>query len=592
LPLIFTPLSAEKTGNSVDFKLIVRILRFAKPYKGLFWGSALFILLSSVIAPIRPYLIQFAFDHYVLEPNLQMLFVITLVMIGLLLAETLIQFFVSFMTNRLGQSVIKDIRVKIFSHIAGFKLKYYDNTPIGTIVTRTVNDIETISSVFSEGVLQIAGDFLKIFAILAVMIYTDPVLTLVTLVPVPILIFSTNIFKNGIKKTFQAVRNKVADLNTFVQEHITGMSIVQVFNREETEYRKFLKINADHRIAHIKSIWYYSVFFPIVEVITAISIGLVVYWAADDIIQSSGSSASPGIIISFILYIYMLYRPVRQLADRFNTLQMGVVSGERVFKILDSDESIKDTGTLELKDLKGSIRFRNVWFAYNEGDYVLKNVSFEVKPGEKLALVGSTGSGKTSIINTITRFYEIEKGAIEIDGIDIRNISINNLQSQISTVLQDVFLFSESILNNIRLNDTSISEEEVVEAAKFVGAHDFIMRLPGGYHFNVRERGAMLSVGQRQLISFIRAYVNKPKILILDEATSSIDTESEQLIQIATEKLTQGRTSIIIAHRLSTIRQADKIIVLDKGEIVESGSHVELIALNARYKKLFELQYS
>jgi ATP-binding cassette subfamily B protein len=585
-------LSQSSSGNAFDLSLIRRILGFAKPYKSLLFGTLFTTIFISFLAPVRPYLIQYTYDHFILIPDPDNLLFYTVLMIGLLILETVVQFFVSYSSNLLGQSVIRDMRTKVYSHILHFRLKYFDDTPVGTLVTRSINDIETIASVFSEGLLQIMGDFLKIFSVLTVMLWIDPMLTLISLIPVPILIIATNIFKNGIKKSFQDVRNQVANLNAFVQEHITGMSVVQIFNREEKEYNSFVKINHDHRVAHIKSIWYYSVFFPVVEVLTAISTGLTVWWGANDVIRSVDSDASPGKIISFILFIYMLYRPVRQLADRFNTLQMGIVSAERIFKILDLKEHIPDTGTKELKDIQGKIRFENVWFAYNQEDFVLKNLNFSVREGEKLALVGATGSGKSSIINILNRFYDINRGQIYIDDHEIRSLSIECLRKNISVVLQDVFLFSGTILENITLHNPDISEVDVIEAAGFVGAHEFISKLPGGYHFNVRERGAMLSVGQRQLISFIRAYVHKPRILILDEATSNIDSESEQLIQTATEKITEGRTSIIIAHRLSTIRNADKIIVLDKGEILELGSHNELMETEGRYRRLFELQYT
>lgn len=585
-------MSQSSSGNAFDLSLIRRILGFAKPYKSLLFGTLFTTIFISFLAPVRPYLIQYTYDHFILIPDPDNLLFYTVLMIGLLILETVVQFFVSYSSNLLGQSVIRDMRTKVYSHILHFRLKYFDDTPVGTLVTRSINDIETIASVFSEGLLQIMGDFLKIFSVLTVMLWIDPMLTLISLIPVPILIIATNIFKNGIKKSFQDVRNQVANLNAFVQEHITGMSVVQIFNREEKEYNSFVKINHDHRVAHIKSIWYYSVFFPVVEVLTAISTGLTVWWGANDVIRSVDSDASPGKIISFILFIYMLYRPVRQLADRFNTLQMGIVSAERIFKILDLKEHIPDTGTKELKDIQGKIRFENVWFAYNQEDFVLKNLNFSVREGEKLALVGATGSGKSSIINILNRFYDINRGQIYIDDHEIRSLSIECLRKNISVVLQDVFLFSGTILENITLHNPDISEVDVIEAAGFVGAHEFISKLPGGYHFNVRERGAMLSVGQRQLISFIRAYVHKPRILILDEATSNIDSESEQLIQTATEKITEGRTSIIIAHRLSTIRNADKIIVLDKGEILELGSHNELMETEGRYRRLFELQYT
>lgn len=418
-------------------------------------------------------------------------------------------------------------------------------------------------------------------------------MTLITLIPVPILIFATNVFKNGIKKSFTEVRNKVAELNAFVQEHIVGINIIQIFNKEDQEMKKFQDINHQHRAAHIKSIWYFSIFFPVVEVITAISIGLVVWYGAGDMLDkiAVNQDASPGTIISFVLYIYILYRPMRQIADRFNTLQMGVVSAERVFAIFDQEHTLKNEGTKDAQGIKGKIDFNNVFFAYNDEDYVLKGISFHAQPGEKIALIGATGSGKTSIINLISRFYEYNSGEIKIDGTAIEDYELESLRKSVSVVLQDVFLFSDSILNNITLFDPNISEEEVIEASKLIGTHEFIMKLPGAYHFNVKERGGLLSAGQKQLISFLRAYVHKPKILILDEATSSVDTESEIMIQKATEIITEGRTSIIIAHRLSTIRHSNRILVLNHGEIIEEGTHDSLMALGGQYKKLIELQF-
>ena len=576
----------------MDFSLMKKLYGFTKPHKGLFWNALLTVVLISIISPTRPYLIQYTFDHYIIQPNMSMLLWMMLLMIALLFIETLIQFGVTYLSNRLGQTVILDIRKQLFSKISGFKLKYYDNTPVGTLVTRVISDIETIASVFSEGFLQIMGDFLKIFAAIGFMLWIDWRLTLITLIPIPLLVLATNAFKNGIKKTFKDVRNKVADLNAFLQEHITGMSIVQIFNREEEEYEKFTHINADHRKAHIKSIWYYSVFFPIVEIISALSIGLALWYGAYDIMRAITPDASPGKIISFILYVYMLYRPMRQLADRFNTMQMGVVAAERVFLLLESDETIPDTGNYVLEHVKGTIEFKNVWFAYHADDFVLKGIDLKINAGEKVAIVGATGSGKTSLINILGRSYEFSEGDILLDGYSIRDIKTSSLTDNISIVLQDVFLFSGTILENIRLQNTEITREEIIEASKFIGTHTFIQNLPGGYDFDVRERGNMLSAGQRQLLAFVRAYVHKPKILILDEATSSVDTESEQLIQRATEIITKDRTSIIIAHRLSTIRNADRIIVMEKGKIKESGTHRELISYDSHYRKLLEKQYA
>ena len=503
--------------------------------------------------------------------------------------EAIIQFYQSYLANWLGQSIIKDIRVQLYRHVLSFKLKYFDRTPIGTLVTRNVSDIETISNIFAEGILVIFGDILKLLAVVSVMLYTDWLLTLIALIPIPILIFATGIFKKVIKKAFQEVRTQVANLNSFVQERVTGMKIIQIFNREAVESAQFEVMNKKHKEAHIRTVWAYSIFFPVVEMLSASSLGLLVWWGTKGVIAGH---TSLGDLIAFILYIHMLYRPIRQLADRFNTLQMGMVSSERVFKVLDTDSSIENQGDFKKEKLDGAIEFKNVWFAYVDDDYVLRDVSFEVQPGETVAFVGATGSGKTSTINLLGRFYEFQKGEIRVDGEVIQRFDLENLRKNMAVVLQDVFLFSDTILNNITLNSPEISKEAVIEASKKVGAHEFISKLPGGYDYDVKERGGMLSVGQRQLISFIRAYVHQPSILILDEATSSIDTESELLIQKATDILTEGRTSIVIAHRLSTIQKADKIIVLEAGRIIEQGSHQDLLAMNGHYKKLFELQFS
>lgn len=583
---------SKNTGKGIDFTLLKKLNGFVKPHRRLFRSALFSVILIALVSPTRPYLIQYTFDKYILEPNMGMLQLMLALMIVLLVVETLIQFGVTYLSNRLGQLVILDIREQLFNKISSFKLKYYDNTPVGTLVTRVISDIETIASVFSEGFLQIMGDFLKIFFAIAVMLWIDWRLTLVTLIPIPLLVLATNAFKNGIKKSFKDVRNKVADLNAFLQEHITGMSIVQIFNREKEEYEKFTHINADHRKAHIKSIWYYSVFFPIVEIISALSIGLALWYGATEIMTSISADASPGKIISFILYVYMLYRPMRQLADRFNTMQMGVVAAERVFHLLESDETIPDSGSIRLENVKGEIEFQNVWFAYHADDFVLKGIDLKINAGEKVAIVGATGSGKTSLVNILSRSYEFSGGDIRLDGHSIRDIRMDSLTHNISVVLQDVFLFSGTILENIRLQNETITREEIIEASKFIGTHDFIERLPGGYDFDVKERGNMLSAGQRQLLAFIRAYVHKPKILVLDEATSSVDTESEQLIQRATEIISRNRTSIIIAHRLSTIRNADRIIVMEKGKIKESGTHRELTSYDSHYRKLLEKQYA
>ncbi len=580
----------EITGKAFDLRLLSRIVRYVKPYKALFVLTGCLTLILAVLGPLRPYLIQYTVDNSIIIPNKGLLLNLTLLLIFILILEGVLQFVETYSANKVGQLVIRDLRNEVFSKISGFRLKYFDRTPIGRLVTRAVSDIETISEIFSQGILVIIGDILKLIVVVGFMFYTSWQLTLVSLIPVPILILATIIFKNYIKKAFREVRNAVSALNSFVQEHITGMNIVQIFNREEREFERFKEINEEHKKAHIKTVWANAIFFPVVEILSAASIAILVWWGAKSVIAGS---ATPGGLVAFILYIYMLFRPIRQLADKFNVLQMGMVSGERVFKVLDTDAKIENEGHLSFEQpLKGQVKFENVFFAYSGEDYVLKDVSFSIEVGETAAFVGATGAGKSSVINLISRSYEFQKGLIEIDGNNIRDYSLNYLRQNIGVVLQDVFLFSGSVLDNITLRNNEIRLEKVVEAAKLVGAHDFIMKLPGGYDFNVRERGAMLSVGQRQLLSFIRAYVYNPAILILDEATSSVDTESEMLIQKAIDVITKGRTSIIIAHRLATIQNADKIFVLDKGRLVESGSHQSLLEQNGHYKTLVDLQFS
>lgn len=563
-------------------------MTYVNPYKKVFYFTATLSIVLAVVALVRPVLIQQTIDENIKAFDAEGLFIMTMILIGFLLLESVLEYLFGYLGNLLGQKVIRDLRNQVFKHVLDFRLKHFDNTPIGQLVTRTVSDIETIAELFSGGILVIIGDLLKIITIIAYMFYKQWDLALITLVPVPILFMATSVFKKVIKKAFQEVREEVAKLNTFVQEHVTGMSIVQVFNREEVEMERFDEINKNHRNAHIKTVWAYSVFFPVVDILQAASISLLVWYGFKEVAELH---ATPGMLFSFILFIYMLYRPIRQLADRFNTLQMGMVSSERVFKLLDTQDATSNTGTLTAQDLKGNIEFKNVWFAYNDEEWVLKDISFKIERGQALALVGATGAGKSSIINLIGRYYEINRGDIYIDGINIKDIELNLLRKHISVVLQDVFLFSDTIYNNITLYSNDISEEQVIDAAKKVGAHDFISKLPKGYQYNVKERGALLSAGQRQLISFIRAYVHQPEILILDEATSSIDSESEALIQHATEVLTKDRTSIIVAHRLSTIKNATTILVIDKGEIVERGSHNELINKSGYYKKLYDYQF-
>ena len=583
------------SGKAFDLSVLRRIYSFVKPYKNKFNTAVALTLLLAFLSPVRPILVQYTIDNYIMNLDEKGLLFMMILMVGLLLFQTLIQYYHTYLTSWLGQVVIKDLRVKLFKHITKLRLKYFDHTPIGTLVTRTISDLETIADIFSEGLIVIIGDLLQLFVIIGVMFYKDWRLTLISLSTIPILIIATRIFQHGINKTFRQVRTQVALLNTFVQEHITGMNIVQAFNREEEEMNRFKEINKEHMKAHVRSVWYYSIFFPVVELLSATSIGLLVWWGSNGVILGD---VSFGNVVAFIMFINMIFRPIRELADKFNTLQMGMVSGERVFKVLDTNEFISETGHIKMT-LSGKIEFKNVWFAYSdlpvresaEPDWVLKDISFVMNPGETLALIGATGAGKSSIINLVGRMYEFQKGEILIDDIDIRKYDLHSLRNQVAVVLQDVFLFSDTVFNNITLNDSEVKREVVIEASKAIGADEFINKLPGAYDFNVMERGAMLSVGQRQLISFIRAYVFNPKILILDEATSSIDSESEELIQKATSKLTYGRSSIVIAHRLATIQNADKIIVLDHGRKMEEGNHQELLKQNGLYKELYEIQF-
>ena len=589
------------TGKALDWNLLGRVMKYVKPYRSTFVIAAFLTIFLAGSALVQPILMQLTLDKYILANNYNGLVLMVVLMIAQLAMQTAVQYYQTYSTNALGQSVIRDLRKDVFNHIMSLRLKYFDRTPIGMLITRTVSDLETIADIFSEGLISIVGDLLLVLAIIILMMISDWKLALITLIPMPFLMLSTYVFKEAIKSSFQEVRTQVAHLNTFLAEHISGISIIQYFSREDQEMRKFKSVNMKYRDANIRSNWYYSIFFPVVEILFACSMALLVWYGCkriltDQQLVSLGTRnhpVTPGMILSFIVLLNLLFRPIRQLADKFNTLQMGMVGADRIFKVLDTDEVAANTGTLRPTSLRGAIDFENVWFAYNDENWVLKNINFHVNPGETLALVGATGAGKSSTINILNRFYEIGQGAAKVDGIDIREYDVAYLRSQIATVIQDVFLFSDTIANNISLNNPTITREQIIAAAKDVGAHDFIERLPGGYDYNVMERGSTLSSGQAQLISFIRALVYNPAILVLDEATSSVDTETELLIQNAINKLMQGRTAIVIAHRLSTIQNADKIIVLDHGEIKEMGTHQELLKIeHGYYRKLYDLQFN
>ena len=584
-----------KNKKIFDFSLLRRVFHFAAPYKNKFYYSIFLAVFLAVISPVRPWLIQMTItgglqknspDIWFMHGAAAVIVGITVIQLLLLLVETICRFVFTFFTASLGQNVVKDLRVTTYKKVINLNLAQYDKTPIGTLTTRTINDIESINDIFSDGLIPIIADLLSIVAVLTYMFIVDWKLTLICLAPFPALIIATWYFKESVNKSFIRVRNAVAQLNAFVQEHITGMAIVQTFAAEEREFKKFNNINKEHRNANVKSIFAYSVFFPAVELILAVSTGLLVWRAG-----GQGSEHTAGIITSFILCLNLLFRPLRMIADKFNVLQMGMIASERVFKVLDIDDSASSHGEYAPVNLKGAISFQHVWFAYTGENYVLKDISFNIRPGDTMAIVGHTGSGKTSVISLLNRLYHIQKGSIKIDDTDIESFRLDYLRSKIAVVLQDVFLFSASVYDNVTLRNPDIKREQVVEAAKLIGIHDFIMQLPGGYDYNVMERGATLSLGQRQLLSFVRAILYDPAILILDEATSSVDTESEQLIQHAIEKLIAGRTSIVIAHRLSTIRKANQILVLEKGEIKETGNHEELIKKQGFYYQLHKMQF-
>jgi len=583
--------SPTTTGQVFDWQVLRRLLSYVRPYRGVFIGLIVLTVATAALGTLRPFLIQKMVDVSIEQGDRTGLNHMFLWLLGLLVAHSGVSYLQTYYGGWLGQYIVRDIRTDLYRHLLGLKLSFFDRTPIGVLVTRNISDVETLSDVFSEGLAAMVGDILQILFIMAFMFYIDWRLTLVSLSVIPPLLFSTYVFKEKVKVSFQEVRNAVAKLNSFVQEHLTGMSVVQIFGNEQREFQKFEKINREHTDANIRSVLYYSVYYPVAEVLGAIGVGLLVWYAAQGQIEGT---ISKGALIAFIMYNALFFRPIRQIADRFNTLQLGLVSTERLLKLLDSTDLVATTGDyIPAAPLEGDVRFDHVKFAYNPPEWVLKDISFHAKPGQTIAFVGATGAGKTSIINLLSRFYDIQEGSILVDGRDLRDYDLSVLRRQIGVVLQDVFLFAGSIRDNITLGNQEISDAQIWEAADLVGARRFIERLPGALSYPVMERGATLSVGQRQLISFVRALVYQPRVIVLDEATSSVDSETEEMIQNAIEKLMQGRTSLVIAHRLSTIQKADQIIVLDKGEIKEVGTHEELLRLeNGYYAQLYRMQYA
>ena len=576
------------SGNLFDLKILNKLFIFCKPYMGVFYVLIFLTLSLSILQPIRPYITQIIIDDYVSFNDLDGLKNMIFLLFGLLIINAIVMYFHTYLSGWLGQNIIKDIRIKLFSHLQNFKLQFFDKTPIGRIVTRNVSDIETIADIFGQGIAAIIGDILQLFGIVVLMFYINWKLTLISLATLPFLFLTTYIFKEKVKLSFNNVRNAVANLNSYVQEHIIGMNIVQIFGNEEKEYERFKDINETHLKANLKAVLYYSIYFPVMELFTSIGLGLLIWYGSN---QLFSEEVTLGVLVAFIMYLQLFFRPIRSIADRFNTLQMGVVSSKRIFDLLDRNEEIDSNEKLKDIQLNGDVEFKDVWFAYNDEEYVLKNISFKINSGESVGFVGSTGSGKTSIINLINRFYDFQKGTILVDGNDIKDYNLSSLRSNLGMVSQDVFLFSDSIYNNITLFNDSIKEDEVWNAIKKVGAEKFINKLPNGLQFDVKERGISLSVGQRQLISCIRIMLYDPKIILLDEATSSIDSESETMIQKAISEILKNRTSIVVAHRLSTIKEVDKIVVIDSGEIKEIGNHKDLIQSNGFYKKLYEMQY-
>jgi len=582
---------SKTQGKIFDFKLFKKLMGFVSPYKASYYLVMFFAVCLSSFSILTPFLLKITVDDYITEKDYDGMLILLGLMLVTLILEVCFQFLFVFFANFLGQRVIKDLRVSLFDKVINFKMSYFDNSAIGRLVTRVVNDIETISSIFSQGLFMIIADFIKMFLVIVIMLLVNWKLSLIVFSVLPIILYATRLFQKSMKVAFEEVRREVANLNSFVQERISGMKIVQIFHRESLEYKTFVGINDKHKKAWLKTVWFNSIFFPIAEISTSITIGLLVWYGGLNVI--SGDGVTLGIIFLFIQMSQMLFRPLRQIADKFNSLQMGMVSTSRIFEILETSSSISDLGNLSPQNLKGSISFNDVWFSYVPNEEVLRGINLKVNAGEKIAIVGPTGAGKSSIINLLSRFYEFQSGQIKIDNIPIKEFKLNSLRKNICTVSQDVFLFAASIYDNITLFNSSIKIEEVIDAAKAIGVHDFISKLPEGYYYNVKERGVMLSSGQRQLIAFLRAYIANPAILVLDEATSSIDSDSEELIQKATAKITEGKTSIIIAHRLETIRKADRIIVMDQGEILEEGSHEELMKIKSgKYSQLFNVQFS
>ncbi len=576
------------SGNLFDLKILNRLFIFCKPYIGVFYILIFLTLSLSILQPIRPYITQIIIDDYVSLNDIDGLKKMIILLFGLLIINAIVMYFHTYLSGWLGQNIIKDIRIKLFSHLQNFKLQFFDKTPIGRIVTRNVSDIETIADIFGQGIASIIGDILQLFGIVFLMFYINWKLTFISLATLPFLFLTTYVFKEKVKLSFNNVRTAVANLNSYVQEHIIGMNIVQIFGNEKKEYERFKEINQTHLKANLKAVLYYSIYFPVMELFTSIGLGLLIWYGSN---QLFSEEVTLGVLVAFIMYLQLFFRPIRSIADRFNTLQMGVVSSKRIFDLIDKNESIKSNEKIKDVKLNGEVEFKDVWFAYNDDDYVLKNISFKISKGDSVGFVGATGSGKTSIINLINRFYDFQKGKILIDNKNIEDYNLSSLRNNLGLVSQDVFLFSDTIYNNITLFNDSISENEVWDAIKKVGAEKFIDRLPKKLQFDVKERGASLSVGQRQLISCIRIMLYDPKIILLDEATSSVDSESEIMIQKAISEILKNRTSIVVAHRLSTIKEVDNIIVIDSGEIKEIGSHKELLEKNGFYNKLYEMQY-